>query len=245
MFANILLEKEQQELLITVAEAARNVQRRKRQKFSVIELVGGTPLEHPGLPDGQLEVYIGDIQILGRTGLIALSHDSDGGYSFDVTPLGFQYYEYLKRLDGQPIRQMETEVREYIEAERFQQKYPQAYQKWKNAEQLLWSSDTDQQFTTIGHLCREAMQEFISALIQIYQPHSIDNDKTHTVSRLKSILNAQSQLGTTETPFLKAIITYWGTLSDLVQRQEHGGQRESQPLIWDDGRRIVFQTIAV
>ena len=32
---------------------------------------------------------------------------------------------------------------------------------------------------------------------------------------------------------------------DLVQRQEHGGQKEGEPLGWEDGRRVVFQTANV
>jgi hypothetical protein len=37
----------------------------------------------------------------------------------------------------------------------------------------------------------------------------------------------------------------YATVSDLVQRQEHAGQREGEPLVWEDGRRIVFQTAIV
>ena len=51
--------------------------------------------------------------------------------------------------------------------------------------------------------------------------------------------------GETLSAFLQALVAYWGTLSDLVQRQEHGGQREARPLVSEDGRRIVFQTLNV
>jgi hypothetical protein len=44
---------------------------------------------------------------------------------------------------------------------------------------------------------------------------------------------------------LKALLAYWGTVNDLVQRQEHGGQKEREPLKWEDGRRVVFQTAVV
>jgi hypothetical protein len=36
-----------------------------------------------------------------------------------------------------------------------------------------------------------------------------------------------------------------GTLSDLAQRQEHGGQREAEPLVHEDARRLVFQAAMV
>jgi hypothetical protein len=53
------------------------------------------------------------------------------------------------------------------------------------------------------------------------------------------------RVGTTAAPFLVALLAYWGTVSDLVQRQEHGAQKEGGPLVWEDGRRVVFQTAIV
>jgi hypothetical protein len=100
--------------------------------------------------------------------------------------------------------------------------------------------------TTIGHLCREAIQEFATTLINQYQPPDVDIDKAHTVARIKAVLNScANKLGSSEKPFLDALIVYWGTVSDLIQRQEHGGQKEGNPLAWDDARRIVFQTYVV
>lgn len=66
-----------------------------------------------------------------------------------------------------------------------------------------------------------------------------------TVARLQSILKKSSQLGSTEKPFLEALLAYWGTINDLIQRQEHGAQKERQVLLWEDARRVVFQTIVV
>ena len=45
--------------------------------------------------------------------------------------------------------------------------------------------------------------------------------------------------------FLDALLEYWKTVSSLVQRQEHGAQREKENLIWADGRRDVCQTLLV
>lgn len=55
----------------------------------------------------------------------------------------------------------------------------------------------------------------------------------------------KSDLGGTEHEFLKAYISYWGTVNDLVQRQEHGAQKEGEKLIWEDGRRVVFNTMVL
>lgn len=60
---------------------------------------------------------------------------------------------------------------------------------------------------------------------------------------MAAVLKLQSQqLGKTEGAFLEALHAYWCTLDDLVQRQEHGAQKEGAPVIWEDGRRVVFQT---
>ena len=90
------------------------------------------------------------------------------------------------------------------------------------------------------------MQAFTSDIIEQYPPASVTSDPTMTVTRLRAVLTLlASQLGTTEEPFLNALIAYWGTVSDLVQRQEHGAQKEGQPLVWEDARRVVFQTALV
>jgi hypothetical protein len=114
------------------------------------------------------------------------------------------------------------------------------------AAELLWKSDSQQQLTTIGHLCREAMQAFATGLVDQHQPSGVDTDRAHDVARIRSVLQQHAaKLGTTAAPFLDALLAYWGTVSDLVQRQEHGAQKESRSLIWEDGRRVVFQTAIV
>ena len=139
-----------------------------------------------------------------------------------------------------------TTIRNYLAAERFQQNYPKAYKKWADAERMLWASETGHQLTTIGHLCREAMQEFVTVLVQQCQPLDVEDDKALTVKRLKAVLGLKAkQLGKTERPFLDALLVYWENVTNLVQRQEHGAQKEGRSLVWEDGRRVVFQTAIV
>jgi hypothetical protein len=247
MFENILLEKEHEELLCILVEAARNVPREQRHKFWAANESYQSVIKHGGLPNGQGHAYMGDIEALGRVGFLALTYYEDRELvQFDITPLGFRYYAYLKQRDGQPIQRIEAQSRNYLNSDLFQRKYPQAYQKWASAETLLWSSDSEQQLTTVGHLCRESLQEFASALVDQFQPPSVDPDKAHTVARIRGVLDMlATRLGTTQKPFLEALLSYWGTLNDLIQRQEHGGQKEGHPLIWDDARRVVFQSAVV
>lgn len=249
MFDDLLIEQEQRELLETFVEATRNVTREQRQKFHVRRPPVGATLHrvrHPGLPDGQIEVYIGNVEALNSAGLIALSYLDNYSKAFDVTPQGFQYYKHIKQTTEYPVQNVETVIRVYLSSDQFRRKYPAAYQKWTNAETILWGSDSEHQLTTIGHLCREAMQEFASELADQEKLPSSEKDKAHTVARLRAVINARSnQLGNTEKQFLEALLAYWGALNDLIQRQEHGGQREGESLVWEDARRVAFQTAIV
>jgi hypothetical protein len=247
MFEDILLEPEQRETLSFLIEVARNVPREKRSPFMFLRMMGGGILTHPGAgKQWNNTVYWGDIEQLGTAGLLRLTYGAAGDSRFEVTPLGFKYYEWMKQQAGQPLQVIESEIRRYLGADSFRKKYPMACQKLAEAASLLWSSDSEQQLTTIGHLCREAMQAYISVLVEQYQTPGVDTDKAHTVARLKSVIAQQAgRLGDTMKPCLDALVEYWGTVSDLVQRQAHGGQKEGQQLVWEDGRRVVFQTTVV
>ena len=237
------LEPEQDELLCMVAEAARNVPRSQRQKFLVAQTMGGDILIHPGLP-GDMEIYAGDVEILANQGLVALSHTSNNTLAFDVSPSGFRYYAELKRLSGSPVQRVEKTIRVHLDSAPFEQRFPKALRLWSEAEVKLWTPDADQQLTTIGHSCREAMQEFAAALVLEYAPSNVDPDPTHIVARTRQVLQVGMPVGRVR-DFLDALLAYWGTVSDLVQRQEHGAQKEGEPLLLEDARRVVFQTALV
>ena len=243
MFNSILLEPEQKELLVTLVEATRNVTRENKQKFEVSHTVSDDTLLHQGLPNGSLKIYIGDVEELAKVGLINLSFGQGGDRNFDVSPSGSAYYEHLKKQSGQPIDRIEGSVHTYLSSDKFLQKYSDAYKKWIDAENLLWKSESEQQLTTIGHLCREAIQEFANILILQLQPPGVDIDKSHDIKRIEAILRFRAaELGQTEEPFLEALLGYWASTSTLIQRQEHGAQKEGQALVWEDARRIVFHT---
>ena len=90
------------------------------------------------------------------------------------------------------------------------------------------------------------MQEFVTVLVEHYKPVDVDKNKAHTISRLSAVIEHQAKnLGNTEKSFLHALIDYWRRVSDLIQRQEHGGQKEGRSLVWEDARRIVFQMAVI
>jgi hypothetical protein len=191
------------------------------------------------------QVISEDILTLQNAGLIEVSkyHSKGGGFNFFIPPHGLQYYEDLKRRSGEPASQIEDEVHKYLDAERFRSAYPVAYSRWKAAADLLWAADSERELSTIGHKCREAIQEFATALVEKYQPPDVNLDKAMTRERLSAVIDTRrAGLGMARSGLLDALFGYWRAAGNLVQRQEHAGQREGEPLVWEDGRRVVFQT---
>lgn len=247
MWNHIVLEPEQKQLLAMMVEAQRSLPRARRQEFIYGRHMTGGDLAHPGLATGdRRNVYEGDLEALAEAGLLRRVPMGPHSWRYDVRPQGFQYYEALKAEEGEPVERVETEVRSFLESDRFARSYPEAYAKWRDAEDLLWSSDSPAQLSKIGHSCREAMIAFTNALVERLAPPDVERNPANTVTRLRAVLSHRAdRLGHTERPFLDALVTYWGCVHDLVQRQEHAALRERDELVWEDGRRVVFQTAIV
>ncbi len=90
-FREILLEPVQKSLLIQFVEVVQSIPRNELQKFIVRRSLPGGSVVCPNTKS--IEAYIGDIETLGREGLVAFSSDD----AFDVTPFGMAYCDYLKR----------------------------------------------------------------------------------------------------------------------------------------------------
>jgi hypothetical protein len=243
--SSMLLDQEQEELLKALVETSRNVPRDQREEFHLLTDGDGTSIMHPGLPGRQMRVHQGDVDILQAQSLLLVTQIGRWHCSFVVTPQGFSLYEKLQHRSGAPIPQVEETLMRYLDSEAFQRSYPEAHRKWADAAQRLSSSDSQQQWTMIGHLCREAIQAFATALVERHRPPGIDQDKAHDINRIQAVLDQhRSALGTTAA-LLDALVAYWRAVSGLVQRQEHGAQKEGRPLVWEDGRQVVFHTAIV
>jgi hypothetical protein len=105
-----------------------------------------------------------------------------------VTPAGFARYAEIKRSQGQPIERVQQRVRSYFDSERFKARHPTVFKKWQEADELLWKDDSHGSFTTIGHLCREAMQEFASSLLRHDGIVPSEPDPAKIVSRLRQFI---------------------------------------------------------
>lgn len=242
------LEAEQEQLLVDLVEAERRVPRDQRQKFIVAHTHGppGVQLIHPGWTDQSRRVFEGYLEELAGAGLLSSGMGHRGTPVYHVSPEGFEYYRELMVGRGAPVERLEEEVRRYLDSSQFRSRHSSAYLKWSQAEGLLWADDTARNLTMIGHLCRECLQEFATSLISLHNTRSADADPTKTVARVRAVLNSRrAALGSSLSDFLNALLAYWGTVSDLAQRQEHGGQKEGEPLQFSDGQRLVFQTMIV
>lgn len=190
------LQPEQEELLTVLAEASRSVPRDQRQSILFIEYMGGQSLIHPGIAAigrSQYQPIGSDLETLSERGLVRM-RQTDHSFSVDVRPEGFHYYEQMQARRGKPMMKTVTAAREYLESESFRRRHEGAVAKWEEADRRLWSADSREADTTIGHLCREAMQLFAGDLVSTYGAGA-DINAQSTAARVRAILAARIPLG--------------------------------------------------
>jgi hypothetical protein len=156
----------------------------------------------------------------------------------DVRPEGFRYYQDLRRRQGAGFERVERVIRTVLDSDRFRSLYPEALERWSQAEALLWEQDVQAKLTTVGHTLREGIQRFATALVAHSSASGVEEAPAHDEARVKAVLALKGgQLGKTTRKALEAL---WSAAHDLVQRLEHGAQHEGELLTWEDARRAVF-----
>jgi len=239
-FDDIYLEDEQRELLARMVERERSVPPEQSDSFHFWLTSGGSFLQHV---QTRLPARRGDVDTLAEYGLLRRVVSGTSSPMYDITPRGRRYYAQMKRRSGEAATVVDAEIRVFLDGSAFMESFPGAYALWREAEQELWGAENLAQMTRLGHTCREALQEFATSLAQRCGVE-VPADRAMTVQAIRAVLGTR-RLGETHQAFLDALLTYWGTVSDLVQRQEHGAAREKEPLTWEDARRVVFQTVIV
>lgn len=236
------LEDEQRRLLCWMVESERAIPTEQHGSFWILELSGDAFLFHRHILQ-RPPVRKGDLRTLAENSLLRRTYD-DGSQGYELTPRGRNYYSELKRQDGAPVERITREVRNYLETEAFQINFARAYEFWRTAEDDLWGADSEGSLTKIGHACREAMQAFAAQAVEHVGVTDVGTDPAKTIARIRTALDYQEKTGVRR-DFLDALLAYWGTVNDLVQRQEHGAGKEGEHLMWEDARRIVFHTMIV
>lgn len=249
----IRLDPEQEELLAQMVEAQRSVPRKHRRHFILSETFDATDLVHPSA--GNIQLTKSDIDALRIHGLVYLAAiGGRGSLNYDITPAGYAYYEAMRTRSGEPLAAVEDEVtRRFIDAEGFRRAHPEAWSKWSQAADKLWSEEWERELTNIGHLCRESIQAFAADLVTRFDVWDAPSDRNKDIARIKEVLEQQKarlgkrdqQLLAASATYLESLLEYWRAVSGLIQRQEHGKASEDGALMWRDARRVVFQTALV
>ncbi|MCH7826912.1 MAG: hypothetical protein IIC75_02885 [Bacteroidetes bacterium] len=242
------LEEEQINLLCQIVDAHRNVTTSKRTDFIVTSDVTSDTMLHPGFSKGCTDVVIVDLRILDSSGLIKIYYPNNPGteFSFTLTSRGFQYYEFIKDKSINPIERIQKEILSFINIPSFEQRYQKAFLKWKESEKLLWSTNTEINLSTVGLLCREALQELLEILITRNQLEEEYPKKDKTKNRVKALINNKNLTSSsTIIKLLEKFYEFWDMLNDLVQRQVHHGLNENETIVLDDAKRVVIYTVII
>jgi hypothetical protein len=239
------LEPEQEDLLATLVEATRRVPRTERYFLTISALGTGDMIQGAGL-EGSILAPASDIECLAGVGLLQITSRQAGSIGFVIAPAGFSFFEAYKRRSAEPAEQVEEDVRAYFDSEHFRSAYPTAHRLWSEAAESVWRAEAPNELTAIGHKAREAMQAFATELVQKHNPADVNADPTKTLDRVSAVIKVRAgQLGEAGTELMDGLFGYWRAVNSIVQRQEHGAQKEGKALTWEDGRRVVFHTIAV
>ncbi|HEV2772366.1 MAG TPA: hypothetical protein VGV57_06000 [Thermoleophilaceae bacterium] len=241
----LTLEPEQEEILTALVEASRGRPRDERT-FNLWSLDQGDFIAGVGA-EGHLPALPDDVETFEQLGFVKITNRGKrGSLTFYVTTAALEHDESLKRRPVDSIDQVEHEMRSLLDSKRFRSIYSTALDRWAEAVDLLWSANAPRELTTIGHKAREAMMAFATALVERHKPPEYAREASKTVDRVRAVLQMyRSSMSYKHVALLDALLPYWGTSVDLVQRQEHGAEREGEELTWEDGRRVVLQTAVV
>jgi hypothetical protein len=154
------------------------------------------------------------------------------------------YGREVAKAEADPVERVVSAARMALSSRGFAATYPAAFEPWADAEKLLWADDVESQLTTIGHKTREATQAFASALVEAHKPTAVDPNPINVEKRLGAVIAMhRPTLPESHRKTLEALGDLWEATNALIQRQEHGAQKEGEPITWDDARRVVYLTM--
>jgi hypothetical protein len=217
---------------------------RGEQEWVFVSFDQGSILDGPGIQRD--DVPAGDVHALEHEGMIRVVRTSpdQGNPTYVITKDGRDYHREM--LDKEPAGRQEGEFRRFLDSEAFKADYPEAYSKWAEADELLWRADSEREFTTVGHKVREALQAFATEAVTRYRPPDVATDPARVNKRLGAVIaQLAPSLGEHPAEMLRALGDYSEAVVAVVQRQEHGAQKEGEELSWQDARRVVFHAGSV
>lgn len=245
--SSIRLREEQKKLFILIVEAHRNADPdRIHHGFALQGTASGISILMTPPPSPNEEVDFADFEDFNDYGLIRLKESRNRSGSFSITPFGHEYYEYLQVESGHKTEVVQKEISSYLSSDKFAARFPLAWDKWSKAFELQYETEADTSISQIGHLCREAVQEFAEALIAELRNADAPAGKQETVKRMKWLFEQmRGRYPEVRIELLDALIVYWGVIQDMVARQEHSGHKEGKPVTLEESRCLLFQTMNV
>lgn len=121
-------------------------------------------------------------------------------------------------------------------------RYRDAFETWEAAVGLF-GLDPIRHARRIGEDCRASLAAFADAALRRYRVEAPGN--AGTVSKLRALLGAVGPDSHAVSAHHHALVSYWGTVSDLDQRQAHEASRERDRLAREDARRAILYTLLV
>jgi hypothetical protein len=167
-------------------------------------------------------------------------HGDKAGIEKRVTPEGLRLTRRTQL--AQRAAGLEGQLEAYVDEDAFGARYERAYEKFLESAEFLEASP-ERHATRVGLCCREAVHAFADELGRIYGANF--PAKAGTVTKLRAVLATKPDPSPSVHALLDALVSYWGTLSDLVERQVHEATREKEPLTGEDARRVHFHTMLV
>lgn len=238
--AEPLLLPEQSDLLASLVTLARQSPE-EVGTFTVVQHLMGIAIASARRVELE-DASMPNLRVLAEARLVGMAEIGAQMWQLWVTPHGFAYDQRRRSGFGQPLVGLQGEVVNYLETDDFVARHPAAHRAWKRAMASLWTQDSEQHISSIGHDCREALQAFTTELLTLTGVTSADTDTSHTKNRIRTALFGRHEQSGTSTPSLEALIDYVDALIPAIQQAEHAGQKQGQPLVWEDARRIVFLT---
>lgn len=105
---------------------------------------------------------------------------------------------------------------------------------------ILFERDPVFHARRIGEDCRAALEQFTDAALTRYGVDAPSGPGAGTVDKLRALLGAAGRANEKVSAHRKALVTYWGTVGDVDNRQAHKARREGERLTREDARRAIL-----
>ncbi|MEQ8765178.1 MAG: hypothetical protein RL885_14690 [Planctomycetota bacterium] len=187
-------------------------------------------------PVGQFEIVASDLRTLINEGLLSGEPGVCGLKGVQLTGRGQVAVKEAVGID--PCIQIERHFSGLLG--QLPEDYSGAWRRLQAASIALASATSEEDYSSVGHHCREAVQDFARVFAQgVSSAEEMPAEKTlnKVATKLRSL-----ESSTTNKELSKAIEKLWVATNSLIQKVEHRSQRAKEPLRLADARRCVFLT---